>query len=107
ANAIDYLNQVRNRSSVSMPNYGTAEMDNAGYPVNTKDEIFKAVQHERFVELSGEEIRNIDILRWRANGKLTSTDPIRYLQQNKHELLPNPQDEFNIIPTITESDQKP
>lgn len=107
ANAIDYLNQVRNRSSVSMPNYGTAEMDNAGYPVNTKDEIFKAVQHERFVELSGEEIRNIDILRWRANGKLTGPDPISYFQQNKYELLPIPQDEFNTNPTITEADQNP
>src|SRR5690606_5709196 len=107
ANAIDYLNQVRNRNSVSMPNYGTAEMDNAGFPVTTKDEIFKAVQHERFIELSGEEIRNIDILRWRANGKLAGPDPISYFQPNKYELLPIPQDEFNTNATITESDQNP
>jgi len=107
ANAIDYLNQVRNRSSVSMPNYGTPEMDNAGFPVTTKDEIFKAVQHERFIELSGEEIRNIDILRWRANGKLTGPDPISYFQQNKYELLPIPQDEFNTNSTISEADQNP
>jgi hypothetical protein len=31
ANAIDYLNEVRDR--VGMPNYGTAEMDAAGFPV--------------------------------------------------------------------------
>lgn len=107
ANAIAYLNQVRNRSSVSMPNYGTPEMDNAGFPVTTKDEIFKAVQHERFIELSGEEIRNIDILRWRANGKLTGPDPISYFQQNKYELLPIPQDEFNTNSTFSEADQNP
>ncbi|MBA4057012.1 MAG: RagB/SusD family nutrient uptake outer membrane protein, partial [Marivirga sp.] len=107
ANAIAYLNQVRNRPSVSMPNYGTAAMDNAGYPVTTKEEIRKAVQHERQVELCGEEIRNIDILRWRANGKLTGPDPISYFQQNKYELLPIPQNEFNTNSNVTEADQNP
>jgi hypothetical protein len=95
ANAIGYLNQLRNRASVSMPNYGTATMDAAGFPVGTKDQIFRAIQHERFIELAGEEIRNIDILRWRANGKITGTDPISYFQANKYEFLPIPQDEFN------------
>ncbi|HEY9046115.1 MAG TPA: RagB/SusD family nutrient uptake outer membrane protein [Ohtaekwangia sp.] len=107
ANAIGYLNQIRNRASVSMPNYGTAAMDNAGFPVSTKDEIFKAIQHERFVELAGEEIRNIDILRWRANGKLTGPDPISYFQSGKYELLPIPQDEFNTNPNFTPESQNP
>lgn len=101
ANAIAYLNEVRNRASVSMPNYPTA-----AYPVNSKAEIFRAVQHERQVELSGEEIRNIDILRWRANGKLTS-EPISYFQANKYELLPIPQSEFNTNPKLTAADQNP
>lgn len=107
ANAIAYLNQIRNRSSVSMPNYGTATMDNAGFPVSTKDQIFKAVQHERFIEFAGEEIRNIDILRWRANGKLTGPDPISYFQANKYEFLPIPQDEFNTNPNFTPASQNP
>lgn len=107
ANAIAYLNEVRNRPSVSMPNYGTTAMDNAGYPVTTKEEIRKAVQHERQVELCGEEIRNIDILRWRANGKLAGPEPISYFQQNKYELLPIPQNEFNTNPNITSADQNP
>ncbi len=101
ANAIAYLNQVRNRPSVSMPNYPTAD-----YPVNSKAEIFRAVQHERQIELCGEEIRNNDILRWRANGKLTS-EPISYFQANKYELLPIPQGEFNTNPMITSADQNP
>lgn len=105
ANAIAYLNQVRNRPSVSMPNYGTTAMNNAGFPVTNKAEIFKAVQHERQIELCGEEIRNIDILRWRANGKLTGPDPISYFQANKYELLPIPQNEFNTNPKLTPADQ--
>lgn len=107
ANAIAYLNQVRNRPSVSMPNYGTAAMNSAGYPVSSKAEIFKAVQHERQIELCGEEIRNIDILRWRKNGKLTGPDPISYFQANKYELLPIPQNEFNTNPQVTTSNQNP
>jgi len=107
ANAIDYLNQIRNRTSVSMPNYGTAAMDAAGYPVTSKDQILKAIQHERFVELAGEEIRNIDILRWRANGKIKGTDPINYFQPNKYEFLPIPQDEFNTNPNFTPASQNP
>jgi starch-binding outer membrane protein, SusD/RagB family len=106
ANAINYLNEVRDR--VGMPHYGTAEVDAAGFPVTTKEEIRKAVQHERFIELAGEEIRNIDILRWRANGKLTGPDPIAYFQANKYELLPIPQDEFNTNPNVVEGeDQNP
>jgi starch-binding outer membrane protein, SusD/RagB family len=107
ANAIAYLNEIRNRSSVDMPNYGSAEMDAAGFPVTSKEEIFKAIQHERFIEFAGEEIRNIDILRWRANGKLTGPDPISYFQTGKYEFLPIPQDEFNTNPTFTPESQNP
>lgn len=107
ANAIDYLNQIRNRTSVSMPNYGTASMNAAGYPVTSKEEIFKAIQHERFIELAGEEIRNIDILRWRANGKIIGPDPISYFQANKYEFLPIPQEEFNTNPNVTQDAQNP
>jgi len=107
ANAIAYLNQIRNRPSVNMPDYGTAAMDNAGFPVSSKEGILKAIQHERFVELAGEEIRNIDILRWRANGKLTAPDPISYFQPNKYEFLPIPQDEFNTNSNFTQASQNP
>ena len=107
ANAIDYMNQVRNRPTVDMPNYGTAAMNAAGFPVSNKEEITQAIQHERFIELCGEEIRNIDILRWRRNGKLSGPDPISYFSANKFELLPIPQDEFNTNPNLTPEDQNP
>jgi starch-binding outer membrane protein, SusD/RagB family len=99
--AVDYLNEVRNRSSVSMPNYPTAD-----YPTGSKAEIMRAIIHERRVEFAGEEIRNFDILRWRRNGKLTS-EPLSYFEANKYELLPIPQDEFNNNPEFTPADQNP
>lgn len=101
AAAIDYLNEIRNRPSVSMPEYPTA-----GYPVNSKAEITRAIIHERRVELAGEEQRNFDILRWRRENKFT-TDPISYFQANKFELLPLPQDELNNNPNITQANQNP
>lgn len=99
--AIGYLNQVRSRPSVALPPYPTAN-----YPVSSKAEIFKAVMHERRVELAGEQIRNFDILRWRKQSKLT-VEPIGYFQQGKHELLPIPQAELSNNSKLTQADQNP
>ena len=96
-----YLNQIRNRTSVSMPNYPTA-----AYPANSKAEITKAIIHERRTELAGEEIRNFDILRWRKANKF-ATEPLPYFVANKYEHLPIPQDELNSNPNITQADQNP
>lgn len=98
--AVDYLNEVRTRPSVNMPVYPTAE-----YPVTTKEQITRAIIHERRVELAGEEARNFDILRWRKQSKFT-TDPITYYEA-KFELLPLPQDELNNNPNITQANQNP
>lgn len=99
--AVKYLNMVRARKSVAMPAYPTA-----AYPVSTKDQVFAAIMHERRVELSGEQIRNRDILRWRKAGKL-KTEPFTYFQKNKHELLPIPQQEVDNNPKIEPTDQNP
>ncbi|MVM28482.1 RagB/SusD family nutrient uptake outer membrane protein [Spirosoma sp. HMF4905] len=101
ASAVTYLNMTRARSSVAMPAYPTAN-----YPVSTKDQVFAAIVHERRVELSGEEIRNRDILRWRKLGKL-KTEPIAYFQKGKHELLPIPQQEIDNNPNIGLKGQNP
>lgn len=96
------LNQLRDRVSVMMPHYPTTN-----YSTATKEDRFKAIVHEKRVELCGEEIRNRDILRWRQQGKLDliGGDPISYFQPNKYELLPIPQDEINNNPNISSSDQ--
>jgi tetratricopeptide (TPR) repeat protein len=98
--AIDYLNEVRARVGVEMPPYPTAN-----YPVDSPEEVFRAIVHERRVELAGEQVRNRDILRWRKLGKLT-VDPISYFSE-KHALAPIPQQEINSNALLTEADQNP
>lgn len=97
---LPYLNATRSRASVNMPLYGSAAM-NATFPVETKDDRFKAIVHEKRVELAGEEIRNKDILRWRKQGKLNliGGEPISYYNAS-HEYLPIPQQEADNNPNI-------
>lgn len=101
ANAITLLNQIRARKSVAMPAYPTAR-----YPVNSKDEVTRAIIHEKRVEQAGEQIRNRDILRWRAQSKL-KTEPISYFVKGKQELLPIPQQELDNNSKLTQQDQNP
>jgi len=89
-----YLNQVRDRADVAMPHYPTAQ-----FPASTKDELTKAIMHERMVELGDEEVRNIDIIRWRKKGYFT-TDPLSYFRPNRDELLPIPQAEIDNNPKL-------
>ena len=104
ADAIAYLNQVRSRPSTDMPHYGTAEMDAAGYSVGSKADIFKAIVHERMVELPGEQIRMNDLLRWGlANEVLSSAGFV----SGKHEVMPIPQAEIDTNPEINTEDQNP
>jgi len=98
--AIDLLNEVRSRKGIEMPPYPTAN-----YPVNSPAEVFRAIVHERRVELAGEQIRNRDILRWRRLGKLTA-EPISYFTE-KHALAPIPQQEIDSNSELTQADQNP
>jgi tetratricopeptide (TPR) repeat protein len=101
ARAITLVNQVRARKSVNMPPLPTAN-----FPAGNKQQVFDAIAHERYVELSAEQIRNFDIVRWRKNGKLT-TDPLSYFQKGKTELLPIPQTEIDNNPNMEQKDQNP
>lgn len=101
AKAIQLMNQVRARASVAMPSYPTKN-----YPCDSKAKVFEALQHERYVELAAEQVRDFDIIRWRKNKKLTS-EPISYFSANKHELLPIPQTEIDNNPKIEVKDQNP
>lgn len=103
AEAITLLNEVRSRVGVEMPAYPTAN-----YPANNPDNVFRAIVHERRVELAGEQIRNRDILRWRSLGKIPAVipEPISYMSE-KHELAPIPQQEINGNAVLSEADQNP
>lgn len=65
AQAANYINEVRSRPGVNMPPVTLAN----------KDAAIKAVIHERAVELCGEELANIDILRWRAKTYIPTLVP--------------------------------
>lgn len=94
--AVDYLNQVRDRPGVNMPHYPTAQ-----FPTGTKDQVTKAIMHEKTVELGGEEIRNRDILRWRKKGYFpASADPLSYFKKDRDELLPIAQQEIDNNPQL-------
>jgi len=79
-----------------MPHYPTAQ-----FPTTTKDQITKAIMHEKTVELGGEEIRNRDILRWRKKGYYpANADPLPYFKKGRDELLPIAQQEIDNNPQL-------
>ena len=94
ADAVGYLNEVRDRPGVNMPHYPTTQ-----FPTGNATEITKAIMHEKTVELGGEEIRNRDILRWRKK-KYFTTEPWSYFRAGRDELLPIPQQEIDNNPQL-------
>ncbi len=86
--AAKYINEVRARPGVNMP------------PVvlTSKNQAIAAVMHERTVELSGEEMNNIDILRWRARGYYPSIRPDP--KPGQVSMLPIPASEIAANPLI-------
>ena len=88
AQAANYINEVRSRASVNMPDVTLA----------TKEQALKAVMHERSVELSVEQVNSIDILRWRAKGYFPSimADP----KQGQVDLFPIPSSETSTNPLL-------
>jgi hypothetical protein len=92
--AASYLNMVRARASVAMPAYPTAQ-----FPVASKADVTKAIMHEKMVEMADEEVRNVDIVRWRKKGYFT-TDPLSYFKANRDELLPIPTAELDNNPEV-------
>ncbi len=111
--AIDYLNQVRNRADVMMPNYGTPAMD-AIYPVSNREQLRIAIEHERKIELCNEQVRFNDLVRWHRL-EVFIPEVVQELIEFKrdavnfnpaiHYLWPIPQAEINSNPAITEDDQ--
>ncbi len=114
--AVGYLNQVRNRPDVMMPEYGTPEM-NALFPVNDQAAIRRAIEHERKVELCGEQVRFNDLIRWRRLEAFVTLDIIPYLPEylkmqvqfdpEVHYLWPIPQREIDNNQAMTDADQNP
>lgn len=92
-NAVDYINEVRERAS--LPDLPTGL---------SKTAVFDAIVHERKVELAGEQVRFNDILRWGiASTELAGTN----FQSGKNELWPIPDREISSNEAVTAADQNP
>lgn len=96
--AIDLMNEVRARPSVDMPPLPTAT-----FPVGNQTQVFEAIQHERVMELTAEQVRYRDILRWGIGPQALPAT----FQAGKHELLPIPQNEIDNNVALTNADQNP
>lgn len=93
--AVKAINAVRGRSGVEMP-----LLPISSYPVNNKAEIFKAIVHERRVELAFEYHRLNDLKRWGlAQSELKSVGFIA----PKHNYFPIPQQELNTNPQLVQN----
>ncbi|MEL6976721.1 MAG: RagB/SusD family nutrient uptake outer membrane protein [Bacteroidota bacterium] len=116
--AVDLLNQIRER--VGMPLYGSATMDARGFPVNTPDQVFNALVHERFIELCGEQQRFDDLVRWNLDDQELSIFPdanfnnpdeslrvVRNYDPSVHRVMPIPQNEIDSNTAIGPGDQNP
>jgi hypothetical protein len=88
AEAARYINEVRVRPGVNMPHV----------TLGSKDAAIAAVMHERAVELAGEEVNNIDILRWRKKGYYPSIRPDP--KPGQVDMLPIPANETSANPLI-------
>jgi hypothetical protein len=92
-----------------MPEYPTAE-----YPITNLAEFMVALEHERKVELSGEQIRINDLVRWgRLNDFITNdiwptlsaNDRAANLWEPGKELWPIPQAEIDANSSLENEDQ--
>jgi len=86
--AATYINMVRARSGVNMP----------PVTLTSKNQALRAVMHERSVELAGEGLNNIDILRWRKKGYFPTiiADP----KPGQVDMLPIPFAETSTNPAL-------
>lgn len=117
--AVTTMNRIRNtRTDVQMPEYGTPAM-NAIYPVSTLAEFMVALEHERKVELAGEQVRLNDLVRWGRltpflneylNGNEIPEGEKAGIRNNYNEnkiLWPIPQAEIDNNTALTNADQNP
>jgi hypothetical protein len=87
--ARDAINQVRQRPSVNMPALTVEQTD-------SKDETFKAIVHERRVELAFEQHRYDDLKRWGLADSVLA--PLGYTARNRY--FPLPQLELDVNPNL-------
>jgi len=95
--AYEYVDRVRGR-------VGLAPLSDVK-PNMTQDEFLEQLKHERITELAGEGHRWNDLARWGDLGpELAARDPgFANFVKGKHELLPIPQQERDINPSLSQN----
>jgi hypothetical protein len=97
-----------------MPLYGSAAMVAAHYPVGTLADFMLALEHERKVELCGEQCRFPDLVRWgRLAAFIAEVKPscpkadqaALVFSAPKDLLWPIPQKEVDVNPKIDQANQ--
>ena len=124
--ALFWINKVRKRArectnlsypihldgiaSVNLPDYGTLQMDQRGFPAVSRDDIFEIIKHERRIELWGEQVLHFDQRRWLGTYGATPKSGIELPDDfvlGVHELLPIPTPELDRNNLINQADQNP
>lgn len=108
AEAVRYINEVRQRPSTNMPaiNSGPAWLE-----AHTRDAIFERIRHERAVELAAEGLRYYDLRRWGLMKEVMNrnvTDAVGNLIyaakfEDRDYLWPIPIVEMEINPNLTQN----
>jgi hypothetical protein len=93
---IDLINQIRRRAD---PTGNILADRNTGA---SQSQAFDWLVLERRLELSGEQTRFLDMVRWGM-----AADAWSSFQEGKHEVFPIPQSEINANTEMTEEDQNP
>ena len=96
AEGIQLINQVRRRADPT----GTILPDRPESV--SQEEAIDFLIHERQIELSGEQVRRTDLVRWGI-----AAQNINNFQTNQHEYFPIPQSEIDANQALTEEDQNP
>jgi hypothetical protein len=91
AEAVTYVNQVRNRPSVNIGNLPAGQSSGVG--------LRDAIRNERRLELALEQVRKRDLIRWGIARQVLGN---RFVE-GKHELLPIPQAEIDLNPNLQQN----
>jgi hypothetical protein len=91
AEAVGYVNQVRNRPSVNI----------GDLPANqtTGTALRDAIRNERRLELALEQVRKRDLIRWGIARQVLGSKFV----EGKHEVLPIPQAEIDLNPKLKQN----
>ena len=101
--AVDYINEVRQRPSTNMPGINSGP---AWLQASTKEQIFERIMHERAVELARSEERRVGKERWGLGEELLNKDELQLTKEKAYTKIFTSRDYLWPIPSV-EIDMNP